>query len=181
MSVDIFCSLHSQVPRELLQAVQQRIEEIEKAPDLWTTELVLVLVSDPAVEDEIRRSAGDYAKKLGLKQLYGEKGFTTLERLWARPTLECNGIWGGYTGEGAKTVLPAKAFAKISMRLVPNQSAERIAKLFERHLKRIAPKSVAVKVEYLHGGEPARSGLLAGKANRGEVNRTLTLVGRVVA
>lgn len=97
----------------------------------------------------------EYAKRLGLKQLYGEKGFTTLERLWARPTLECNGIWGGYTGQGAKTVLPAKAFAKISMRLVPDQSSEKVARLFERHIKRIAPKTVTVQVRSLHGGEPA--------------------------
>jgi len=97
----------------------------------------------------------EYAKRLGLKQLYGEKGFTTLERLWARPTLECNGIWGGYTGQGAKTVLPAKAYAKISMRLVPDQSSAKIAKLFTRHLKRIAPKTVSVVVRTLHGGEPA--------------------------
>jgi acetylornithine deacetylase/succinyl-diaminopimelate desuccinylase-like protein len=96
-----------------------------------------------------------YAKSLGIKKLYGEKGFTTLERLWARPTLECNGIWGGYTGEGAKTVLPSKAFAKISMRIVPDQSSEKIAKLFEKHLKAIAPKTVDVKVRNLHGGEPA--------------------------
>jgi len=96
-----------------------------------------------------------YAASLGLKQLYGEKGFTTLERLWARPTLECNGIWGGYIGEGAKTVLPAKAFAKISMRLVPDQSSTKIAKVFEKHLKKIAPKTVDVKVKNLHGGEPA--------------------------
>lgn len=96
-----------------------------------------------------------YAKSLGLKQLYGEKGFTTLERLWARPTLECNGIWGGYSGEGAKTVLPSKAFAKISMRIVPDQTSAKIAKLFERHLKAIAPKTIDVKVRNLHGGEPA--------------------------
>lgn len=96
-----------------------------------------------------------YAKDLGVKQLYGEKGFTTLERLWARPTLECNGIWGGYTGEGAKTVLPSKAFAKISMRIVPDQTSEEAAKLFERHIKRIAPKTVDIKVRTLHGGEPA--------------------------
>jgi acetylornithine deacetylase/succinyl-diaminopimelate desuccinylase-like protein len=96
-----------------------------------------------------------YAKSLGLKQLYGEKGFTTLERLWARPTLECNGIWGGYTGEGAKTVLPSKAFAKISMRIVPDQSSAKIAKLFEKHLNAIAPKTIDVKVRYLNGGEPA--------------------------
>jgi len=97
----------------------------------------------------------NYAKDLGVKQLYGEKGFTTLERLWARPTLECNGIWGGYTGEGAKTVLPSKAFAKISMRIVPDQTSEKIGRLFEQHVRRIAPKTVNVKVQFLHGGEPA--------------------------
>ncbi|HCA80237.1 MAG TPA: dipeptidase [Bacteroidetes bacterium] len=96
-----------------------------------------------------------YAASLGLKELYGEKGFTTLERLWARPTLECNGIWGGYTGQGAKTVLPSKAYAKISMRLVPNQRSASIARLFEKHMKKIAPKTVSVKVRALHGGEPA--------------------------
>lgn len=96
-----------------------------------------------------------YAKGLGVARLYGEQGFTTLERLWARPTLECNGIWGGYTGEGAKTVLPSKAFAKISMRLVPDQQSGKIAKLFEKHIKKIAPKTVSIKVRALHGGEPA--------------------------
>jgi acetylornithine deacetylase/succinyl-diaminopimelate desuccinylase-like protein len=97
----------------------------------------------------------NYAKELGIKQLYGEKGFTTLERLWARPTLECNGIWGGFIEKGAKTVLPAKASAKISMRLVPDQKADKIAKLFEKHIKKIAPKTVQVAVKYLHGGEAA--------------------------
>ncbi|MBI4536067.1 MAG: dipeptidase, partial [Ignavibacteriae bacterium] len=77
-----------------------------------------------------------YARGLGVKKLYGEKGFSTLERLWARPTLECNGIWGGFTGEGAKTVLPSKASAKISMRLVPDQSSDKVARLFEKHIKR---------------------------------------------
>lgn len=96
-----------------------------------------------------------YAKELGVQQLYGEKGFTTLERVWARPTLECNGIWGGFTGEGAKTVLPSKASAKISMRLVPDQSSAKAAKMFEKHIKKIAPKSVSVTVRNLHGGEPA--------------------------
>jgi acetylornithine deacetylase/succinyl-diaminopimelate desuccinylase-like protein len=96
-----------------------------------------------------------YAKDLGVAVLHGEKGFTTLERVWARPTLECNGIWGGFTGEGAKTVLPARASAKISMRLVPNQTSAKVAKLFERHVKKIAPKTVKVTVRNLHGGEPA--------------------------
>lgn len=96
-----------------------------------------------------------YAKELGVQELYGEKGFTTLERVWARPTLECNGIWGGFTGEGAKTVLPSKASAKISMRLVPDQKSDAIAKLFEKHIKKIAPKTVSVTVRNLHGGEAA--------------------------
>ncbi len=96
-----------------------------------------------------------YAKNLGLKALYGEKGFTTLERLWARPTLECNGIWGGFTGEGAKTVLPSKASAKISMRLVPDQRSDKIAKLFQKHIEKITPKTVSVTVQNLHGGEAA--------------------------
>jgi len=77
-----------------------------------------------------------------------------LERTSIRPTVDCNGIWGGYQGEGAKTVLPAKAGAKISMRLVPNQSSEKISKMFEEHMKKIAPKSVTVKVTAHHGGEP---------------------------
>ena len=96
-----------------------------------------------------------YAKELGVGELYGEKGFTTLERLWARPTLECNGIWGGFIGEGAKTVLPSKASAKISMRLVPYQKPEKIAKLFEKYIKSITPKTCKIKVEYLHGGGAA--------------------------
>lgn len=96
-----------------------------------------------------------YSRDLGVAELYGEKGYTTLERLWARPTLECNGIWGGFTGEGAKTVLPSKASAKISMRLVPNQKAGQIAKLFEKYIRKIAPKTVDINVQYLHGGEAA--------------------------
>lgn len=96
-----------------------------------------------------------YAKDLGVKQLHGEKGFTSLERVWARPTLECNGIWGGYTGEGAKTVLPSKASAKISMRLVPDQTSTKAAKLFEKHLRKIAPKTIDIKIRALHGGEAA--------------------------
>jgi acetylornithine deacetylase/succinyl-diaminopimelate desuccinylase-like protein len=96
-----------------------------------------------------------YAKDLGVKALYGEQGFSTLERVWARPTLECNGIWGGYTGEGAKTVLPSKAYAKISIRLVPDQQSARVAKLFAKHIRSIAPKTVKVEVRALHGGEAA--------------------------
>jgi acetylornithine deacetylase/succinyl-diaminopimelate desuccinylase-like protein len=96
-----------------------------------------------------------YSKELGVKALFGEKGFSTLERVWGRPTLECNGIWGGFIEEGAKTVLPAKAAAKISMRLVPDQKSAEIEKLFVSHIKKIAPRTVAVSVKSLHGGEAA--------------------------
>lgn len=95
-----------------------------------------------------------YKKDLGVDDVMGEAGYTTLERTGIRPTLELNGIWGGYTGEGSKTVLPSKAFAKISMRLVPNQSSDKITKLFSDHFKKIAPKSVKVEVRPHHGGEP---------------------------
>ena len=94
-----------------------------------------------------------YQKDLGIDTVYGEKGFTTIERASIRPTLDVNGIWGGYTGEGAKTVLPSKAYAKISMRLVPNQSSAEITRLFTEHFKAIAPKGVKVKVTAHHGGE----------------------------
>ncbi len=97
----------------------------------------------------------NYKTHLGIREVRGEKGFTTLERTSIRPTLDVNGIWGGYTGEGAKTVLPAKASAKISMRLVPNQKYKKIEVLFETHFKKIAPPSVTVKVTPLHGGEAA--------------------------
>ena len=97
---------------------------------------------------------GEYAKDLGVESLWGEKGYSSIERTGIRPTLELNGIWGGYTGEGAKTVLPSKAFAKISMRLVPNQSSDEIAALFTKHFEAIAPNTVKVKVTAHHGGEP---------------------------
>lgn len=97
----------------------------------------------------------EYKKEIGIEDIVGEKGYTTIERTGIRPTLDCNGIWGGYTGEGAKTVLPSKASAKISMRLVPNQSPDEITELFTKHFKSIAPKTVRVKVTAHHGGEPA--------------------------
>lgn len=96
----------------------------------------------------------EFKDDLGVKELWGEKGFTTNERTGIRPTLEINGIWGGYIGEGAKTVLPAKAFAKISARLVPNQTSDKITSLMLDHLQKIAPKNVTVKATLHHGGEP---------------------------
>jgi len=97
----------------------------------------------------------EYKKELAIDDVKGETGYTTLERTGTRPTLDVNGIWGGYTGEGAKTVLPSKASAKISMRLVPNQNSTEITDLFTKHFQSIAPKSVKVKVTAHHGGEPA--------------------------
>jgi acetylornithine deacetylase/succinyl-diaminopimelate desuccinylase-like protein len=95
-----------------------------------------------------------YKKDLGVTDLWGEKGYTTNERTGIRPTLEVNGIWGGYTGEGAKTVLPSKAYAKISARLVPNQSAEKITKKLIEYFIQKAPSFVKVKASEHHGGEP---------------------------
>jgi len=96
----------------------------------------------------------EYAADLGVDKLWGEKGFTTNERTGIRPTLELNGIWGGYTGEGAKTVLPSKAYAKISARLVPNQSSVKITEKLLKHFQSIAPEGVTVKASEHHGGEP---------------------------
>lgn len=96
----------------------------------------------------------EYAKDLGIDVVYGEKGYTTNERTGIRPTLEVNGIWGGYTGEGSKTVLPSKASAKISARLVPNQSSAKITAMLLEHFKKIAPVGVSVKTTEHHGGEP---------------------------
>ena len=106
--------------------------------------------------DEMAKAPFDeeaYKKHLDVAELYGEAGYTTKERTGIRPTLDVNGIWGGYTAEGTKTVLPSKAYAKISMRLVPNQDYVKIGELFDRHFNAIAPKYVKVKVQTLHGGQ----------------------------
>jgi acetylornithine deacetylase/succinyl-diaminopimelate desuccinylase-like protein len=95
-----------------------------------------------------------YRKDLGAPKLFGESGYTTLERVWARPTLEVNGMLGGFTGEGAKTVIPAVSMAKVSMRLVPDQDPDKIAKAFEDYVRKVAPKSVEVTVTRLHGAKP---------------------------
>ena len=95
----------------------------------------------------------EYKRNLNIKYVYGEKGYTTIERTGIRPTLDVCGIWGGYMGEGSKTVLPSKAYAKLSARLVPNQKYEKIAKLVEKHLLKTAPKHIDIKVTRLHGAE----------------------------
>ena len=112
-----------------------------------TTEERKLMAAAPYNEEE-------YKKDLGVKELWGEKGFATNERTGIRPTIELNGIWGGYQGEGAKTVLPSKATAKISARLVPNQSSEKITKLLLDYFRSIAPESVTVNAFEHHGGEP---------------------------
>ena len=109
---------------------------------------------DKAAMDSIPFDLDAYKTDLNIKDVEGEAGFSTIERTSVRPTLDVNGIWGGYTGEGAKTVLPSKAYAKISMRLVPNQVSDEITELFENHFKKIAPESVEVVVKPHHGGEP---------------------------
>jgi acetylornithine deacetylase/succinyl-diaminopimelate desuccinylase-like protein len=119
----------------------------EKVIDLTTVERA-ALNNAPYNEEE-------YKNDLGVDALWGEKGYSTFERTGTRPTLEVNGIWGGYIGEGAKTVLPSSAHAKISMRLVPNQSSHEITRLFTDHFEKIAPASVKIKVTPHHGGEPA--------------------------
>jgi acetylornithine deacetylase/succinyl-diaminopimelate desuccinylase-like protein len=96
----------------------------------------------------------EFRKTVGAPALCGEKGHTIVEQLWVRPTLELNGIWGGYLGEGAKTVIPSKAYAKLSTRLVPNQNPAKIAKMVERHIRKLLPKSVTCKFSVLSSGKP---------------------------
>jgi acetylornithine deacetylase/succinyl-diaminopimelate desuccinylase-like protein len=114
----------------------------------------------PLQEDERKAWASlpfnekQYKKDFGIPKLFGESGYSTLERTWARPTFEVNGLLSGFTGEGAKTVLPAIAMAKVSMRLVPNQTPDTIARLFEEYVKKLTPKTVELKVTRMHGGKP---------------------------
>lgn len=96
----------------------------------------------------------EYKKSIDLTDIHGEEGYSSMERVSIRPTLDVNGIWGGYTGEGAKTVIASKAYAKISMRLVPHQNSEKITELFTSYFKSIAPNSVSIKVTPFHGGAP---------------------------
>jgi acetylornithine deacetylase/succinyl-diaminopimelate desuccinylase-like protein len=119
-----------------------------------------VLEWDEETRAEIRslpHDDGAYRAELGVDALTGEKGYDTLERLWIRPTCDVNGILCGYTGEGAKTVLPNRAMAKVSFRLVPDQTPEKVRRLFEKHVARVAPKGVRVEVKELHGGRPWRA------------------------
>ncbi len=136
----MIASLHDEHRRINIPGFYADVEEVN-------AEDRIALNSQPFDEAE-------YKKDLGVEDLLGEAGFSTIERTGTRPTLDVNGIWGGYIGEGAKTVLPAKAFAKISMRLVPGQKSAEITQLFSEHFKKIAPPGVKVEVRPHHGGEP---------------------------
>jgi acetylornithine deacetylase/succinyl-diaminopimelate desuccinylase-like protein len=117
---------------------------------------------DPKVRDGMRKLPFDeknFLHETGATALGGEKGYTTLEKLWTRPTCEINGMLSGYTGEGAKTVLPAKAMAKVSCRLVPDQKPTQVEKVLKAHVAKVAPKGVKVDVQHLHGGNPWRAEL----------------------
>ncbi|MBU6342774.1 MAG: dipeptidase [Bacteroidetes bacterium] len=138
---DMIASLHDKKRRITVEGFYDDVDKVSS--------------KERAMMNEAPFNEKDYMKDLHVSGLLGEKGYTTLERTGIRPTLDVNGIWGGYTGEGAKTVLPSKAFAKISMRLVPNQKSKKIEKLFQKHFESIAPEYVKVKVKALHGGEAA--------------------------
>jgi len=138
---EMIASLHDENDRVTIPGFYDNVVELSEA--------------DRKKLNEAPFNLKEYKRDLEIEDVQGEKGYTTLERTGIRPTLDVNGIWGGYTGEGAKTVLPSKASAKISMRLVPNQDCQEIAELFTKHFLSIAPKSVKVKVIPHHGGQPA--------------------------
>ena len=118
-------------------------------------DVIELSAAERAAMAEAPFSEEEYKKSIGIGAVEGEHGYTAPERMSIRPTLDVNGIWGGYTGDGAKTVIASKAYAKISMRLVPGQDPDKITKLFKAHFERIAPPSVLVKVTEMHGGQPA--------------------------
>ena len=135
----MIASLHDEKNRIVIPGFYDMVEDISP--------------SDRKEMNTFNSNEEEFKASIGIDATYGEEGYTSHERKSIRPTLDVNGIWGGYTGEGAKTVIPSKAFAKISMRLVPNQKWEEISKLFEIHFKNIAPKGVKVAVERHHGGQ----------------------------
>ena len=135
----MIASLHDEKNRIVIPGFYDMVEDISP--------------SDRKEMNTFNSNEEEFKASIGIEATYGEEGYTSHERKSIRPTLDVNGIWGGYTGEGAKTVIPSKAFAKISMRLVPNQKWEEISKLFEIHFKNIAPKGVKVAVERHHGGQ----------------------------
>ena len=137
---ELFAKLHDKNYRVAVPAFYDRVAMVSKA--------------ERKALNALPWKKKDFEKAVGAPGYFGEKGFTTVERLWTRPTFELNGIWGGYQGEGAKTVIPSKAFAKFSTRLVPNQNPHKIAKLVEKHIRKLLPKTVHCKFEVLSSGKP---------------------------
>ena len=133
-------SLHDENNRVTIPGFYDKVEELNAA--------------EREQFKQIPFSLENYQNALDIESVYGEKGYSTLERKSIRPTLDVNGIWGGYIGEGSKTVIPSEAHAKISMRLVPNQNWEKISELFKKHIESITPKTVSVEVSTHHGGNP---------------------------
>lgn len=138
---DMIASLHDEKRRITVKGFYDDVQEVSD--------------EERALMNTAPFSIDEYKKHLNINEVLGEEGYTTLERTSIRPTLDVNGIWGGYIGEGAKTVLPSKAYAKISMRLVPNQDSKKISQLFQAHFESMAPAYVTVKVTDHHGGEAA--------------------------
>lgn len=143
--IDVLCSMISSLHDENRQIT---------IPGFYD-KVDLVSDADREAMSKTPFSLDEFKNELAVDDVMGESGYSTIERTGIRPTLDVNGIWGGYTGEGAKTVLPSKAYAKISMRLVPSQTSQEITQLFQDHFEKIAPKSVKVKVTPHHGGEAA--------------------------
>ena len=141
----ILSTMHDENGHIAIEGFYDSVEE-------WSTEVREGMRSLPFDE-------ANFVRETGAPELNGEAGFTTLERLWARPTCEVNGLLSGYTGQGAKTVLPSKAMAKVSCRLVPNQEPKKIIPLMQAHVDKFAPAGVEVTVTYLHGGRPWKAEL----------------------
>ncbi|MCC2590135.1 dipeptidase [Chryseobacterium sp. MFBS3-17] len=139
----------------LSRMIAQLIDEKGKITiDGFYDNVLEVSTEERAEMNKLKDDPAKFMESIGLKGVEGEEGYTKLERTSIRPTLDCNGIWGGYTGEGAKTVIPSKAFAKISMRLVPYQTPDEITEKFKNYFEKIAPDNVKVKVTPHHGGMP---------------------------
>jgi acetylornithine deacetylase/succinyl-diaminopimelate desuccinylase-like protein len=137
---------------QMLAQMKDRSGRI-KIPNFYDDVLALS-AEERAAWETLPFNEKKYRQDFGIPKVFGETGYSTLERTWARPTFEVNGLLSGFTGEGAKTVLPAVAMAKVSMRLVPNQEPDKIANLFEAYVKDVAPKSVELKITRMHGGKP---------------------------
>jgi acetylornithine deacetylase/succinyl-diaminopimelate desuccinylase-like protein len=137
---------------QMLAQMKDRSGRI-KIPNFYDDVLALS-AEERAAWETLPFNEKKYRQDFGIPKVFGETGYSTLERTWARPTFEVNGLLSGFTGEGAKTVLPAVAMAKVSMRLVPNQNPDKIANLFEAYVKDVAPKSVELKITRMHGGKP---------------------------